>query len=155
MRMPVGPGTMRLSPRDHPYGEVALNGQHEKASVTVRAATREISLTRSRRFRLVARSHLGRVSIACRCGISATGVESSHWVQMARRLAWQLGQKLRLLKENTSRFSCVSAGIAADAGKPVLEHAAGEALAGHMRENRTPRAVPAREELVVDRLQAM
>jgi len=49
----------------------------------------------------------------------------------------------------------VRAGITADAGEAVLEHAAGEELVGHVANHRTPRAELAREALVVDRLQAM
>ena len=49
----------------------------------------------------------------------------------------------------------VRAGIAADAGEPVLQHPAGEKLVGHAADHRTPRAILAREALVVDRLQAV
>ena len=46
----------------------------------------------------------------------------------------------------------VRAGVAADAGKAVLQHAAGEELLGDLRDDRTPRAVLAHETVVADRL---
>jgi hypothetical protein len=49
----------------------------------------------------------------------------------------------------------VRAGIAADAGEPVLEHPAGEELVSHVADHRTPRAVLAGEAVAVDRLQEM
>jgi hypothetical protein len=49
----------------------------------------------------------------------------------------------------------VRTGIAADASEPVFEHAAGEELLRHPRDDGTPRAIRAREALVVDRLQAV
>ena len=88
VRMPVRPGAVRLQARDDPHGEVALAGQRAKmAAVTVRAATRAISPSRRRRYRQEARSRVGMVSTSCRCGTGASSVVSSHWVQMARRLA--------------------------------------------------------------------
>ena len=38
-------------------------------------------------------SRLGMVSTTCRCGTGARSEVSSHCVQSASRLAWQLGQK--------------------------------------------------------------
>ena len=49
----------------------------------------------------------------------------------------------------------VRAGIAADAGEVVLEHATGEEPVRHLRDDGPPRAVLAREAIVVDRLQPM
>ena len=49
----------------------------------------------------------------------------------------------------------MSAGIAATAGEPVVEHAAGEKLVGDLGDDGAPRAVRARKALVVDGLQAM
>ena len=46
----------------------------------------------------------------------------------------------------------VHADVAADAGKAVLQHAAGEELLGDWRDDGTPRAVLAHETVVVDRL---
>ncbi|MBC8086732.1 MAG: hypothetical protein H7Z40_05665, partial [Phycisphaerae bacterium] len=46
-------------------------------------------------------------------------------------------------------------GIAADAGEAVLEDAAGEKLVGDLRDDGPPRAVLAREAVVVDRLESM
>ena len=47
------------------------------------------------------------------------------------------------------------ADIAADARETVFQHAAREELVGDLRHHRTPRAVLAREAVVVDRLQAV
>ena len=44
----------------------------------------------------------------------------------------------------------VRAGVAADAGEAVFQHAAGEALVGDWRDDRTPRAVLAHETVVAD-----
>jgi len=49
----------------------------------------------------------------------------------------------------------VGTGVAADAREAVLEHAARQELVGDLRHDRTPRAILAREALVVDRLQAV
>jgi hypothetical protein len=45
--------------------------------------------------------------------------------------------------------------VAADAGEPVVEHAAGEERVRDLRDHGPPRAVLARETVVIDRLQAM
>ena len=49
------------------------------------------------------------LSTTRRCGTGASSVVSSHCVQIANRLAWQLGQKYRHLQENASRYFCVQA----------------------------------------------
>jgi hypothetical protein len=49
----------------------------------------------------------------------------------------------------------VRTGVAADAGEAVLEYPTREELVRHPRDHGAPRAVLAREALVVDRLQAM
>ncbi len=51
------------------------------------------------------------VSTTCGCGTGASNVVASHSVQLARRLAWQLGQKSRHVQENTSRDSCAHAAM--------------------------------------------
>jgi len=79
------------------------------AAVTVRAAMRAISPSRRRRYRQYARSRFGMVRTTCRCGTGASSVVSSHWAQIARRFAWQLGQKYRHLQENASRYSWAQA----------------------------------------------
>src|ERR1035437_5074588 len=84
-------------------------------AVRVHAATRAISPSRRRRYRQDARSRFGIVSTTCRCGTGASSVVSSHWAQMARRLAWQLGQTYRPLQENASRYSWAQAVVARDA----------------------------------------
>ena len=94
------------------------------AAVTVRAAMRAISPSRRRRYRQYARSRFAMVRTTCRCGTGASNVVSSHWAQMARRFAWQLGQKYRHLQENASRYSWAQASRAA-AREAVLEDAAG------------------------------
>jgi hypothetical protein len=58
------------------------------------------------------------------------------------------------LQETASKYSCVHASQRI-ARKPVVEDAAGEELVGHRRDHGAPRAVRAREALVVDRRQAM
>ena len=47
------------------------------------------------------------------------------------------------------------AGVAADAGEAVLQHATRQKLVGHLRDDGTPGAILAREAVVVDRLQAV
>ena len=49
----------------------------------------------------------------------------------------------------------VRAVVAADAGDAVLEHLTGEELHSHLRDGLAPRAVLAREALVVNRLKPM
>ena len=124
------------------------------ATVTVRAATRAISPSRRRRYRQVARSRLGMVSTTCRCGTGASRVVSSHCVQIARRLGRTTRTEVAALaREREHVFVCTV--VAADAREPVVEHAAGEELVSDLGDDGAPRAVLAREALVVDRLQAM
>ena len=78
---------------------------------------------------------------------------SSHCVQIARRLAWQRGQKERHLYDGQQIL--VHASLGPDARGPVAEHATGEELVGDLRDDRAPRDVLARKALVVDRRQAV
>ena len=79
---------------------------------------------------------------------------SSHWVQIATRLGRTAGAEVAALTgEREPVFVCTV--VAADAGEAVLKHAAGEELVRDLRDDGPPRAVLARETVVIDRLQAI
>ncbi len=124
------------------------------AAVTVRAATRAISPNRRRRYRQYARSRLGMVSTTCRCGTGARRVVSNHCVQIARRLGRAAPAEVATLAREREQV-LVRAGIAAEAGEPVLEDATRQELVGDPRDDGAPRAVLLSESFVVDRLQAV
>ena len=73
---------------------------------------------------------------------------------MARRLGRAAGAEVAALAGEGQQI-LVRARIAADAGEAVLEDAAGEELVSDLRDDGPPRAVLAREALVVDRLEPM
>jgi hypothetical protein len=91
------------------------------------------------------------VRTTARCGTGASSVVSSHCVQIARRLAWQLGQKYRPLAGQGQQI-LVSTGGAAVRANPCSDPT-GEELVGHLRHHR--RHWPAGEAVVTDRLQAV
>ena len=84
---------MRLQTRHDTDREVGLaglraNGGRDRAGGDTRDLAEETAAKGP-----YARSRLGIVRTTCRCGTGARSAVSSHCVQIARRLAWQLGQK--------------------------------------------------------------
>ncbi len=105
--------------------------------------------------RVWSRSRFGMVSTTCRCGTGARSVESNHCVQIARRLAWQLGQKYRHLHEKANRYSCAQSSQRTRA-KPCssTSHARNlPATCATTGRHGPPRAVVPHEGVVVDGLQ--
>jgi len=79
---------------------------------------------------------------------------SSHWVQSANRVGRATRAEVSALARERKQV-LVRAGIAADAREAVLEHPTGEELVGNLPDDGPPRAVLAREAVVVDHLQAV
>jgi len=79
---------------------------------------------------------------------------SSHCVQIARRLGVTARAAVSA-RAGEGQQILVRARIAADAGEPVLQHAAREERVSDLRDHGPPWAILAREAVVVDRLQAV
>ena len=94
------------------------------------------------------------VSTTWRCGTGASSVVSSHCVQIANRLGVTAGADVAArAREREQVF--VRTVVTANTREPVVEDTAREELLGDLRDHGAPRAVLAREAVVVDRLQSV
>ncbi len=94
------------------------------------------------------------VSTTCRFGTGASRVVSGHWVQIAKCLGRAAGAEVAARAREREQV-LVRTVVTATTREPVVEHAAGEEPVRDLPDHGAPRAVRAREAVVVDRLQAM
>lgn len=152
--MPVGPRAVRLQARDNADRENPLAGQRadrggdgprrDASDLAEQATTVQAVRAQPLRDR--------QDNLPVRHGLEQRGVEplgpegEAFRVAAGTEVAARAGDGEQVL---------VATGVTADAREPMLEDAAGEALVRDLGDHGAPRAVLAREAVVVDRLQAV
>ena len=100
--MPVNARAVRLPARDDAHRKLALAGQRTDGGGDGAGGDAGDLAEQATTVQTVGAQPLG--DGEPHLPVRHEGV--SHWVQMARRLAWQLGPKYRHLQEEADRYSC-------------------------------------------------
>jgi len=152
--MPVRPGAVRLQARDDPHGEVALAGQCAHGGGHGAGGDAGDLAEQAAAVQTVGAEPLGdgEHHLAVRHRREQCRVQPLRPDRQPLGVTAGAAVAARAREREQIR---VRARLAAAAGEPAIEHAAGEELVGHLRDDGAPRAVLACEALVVDGLQAL